>query len=860
MRKLLCWLDKNILKVGISFLLVFIPLYPKLPLLDIEHTWVYIRLEDFFVALLVFIFGIKLLQKKTTLKSPLTIPIFLYWLVGGLSLVYAILILHPNLPNFFPSVAFLHYLRRIEYMVCFFIALSTIESIKDVQRYILFFTFGVVSVILYGFGQRFFGLPAFSTMNEEYAKGVPLLLKPEDRVISTFAGHYDLGAYLVFVIAFLTSLILGLKSKWEKIALLTITIAAYLLLLFTASRVSFAVYLVTVALVLCIHKKKWLVIPVLALSILLVGQVRQASVRLGETFRVRKIVFDLKTGRPIAPFDELVTSPEEIELFSKPSKGKRVYGEELPLGSTFLEVPLLEQEEELLDVEKITLKPATEIGRLATISGQFLVKRALVYDIAFTTRLQGSWPQALQAFRRNIFFGSGYSSISLATDNSYLRALGETGLVGLISFLAILFSIFLISRQSIKKMRLKFNRSVIIGIAGGLFGLSLNAVLIDIFEASKVAYILWIWTGIMVGLFLLSFKKRRSLIEEGINFLQSKAVGVVVLFLISAFVFSPALSNYFTGSDFIWLKRAATTEFKGIRELLFSDKGVFRQPLTFSLFYLGRFLFGLKPEPYRLIIFSLHFLNGAMVYFIAHLLSQSYLVAFLFGLFFLTCPACGKSVFYLSASSGLFTTFFLFLSIFLFLRSRKDKRPLSYLECFAGLLFFVFGLKSWFTPFPMIAGLAFFSSIALNFLYRQIIFSGYGKARRFVGRGFILFVALAISSFYYQSVKKIDDMWREAGEIANETLRAISGRYQKFPPESTIYFVNLPEKIGQAWVFPEGVKEGLWLIYKDETLKVKRNNRLQAALDFKDKHENVYLFIYEGGDLKEVTRRENEKQ
>jgi len=75
MQKLINWWDKYILKIGIIFLLFFIPLYPKLPLLDIVQTWVYVRAEDFLVAFLVFIFAIELIRKKVSLQSPLTLPI-----------------------------------------------------------------------------------------------------------------------------------------------------------------------------------------------------------------------------------------------------------------------------------------------------------------------------------------------------------------------------------------------------------------------------------------------------------------------------------------------------------------------------------------------------------------------------------------------------------------------------------------------------------------------------------------------------------------------------------------------------------------------------------------------------------------
>ena len=66
-----------------------------------------------------------------------------------------------------------------------------------------------------------------------------------------------------------------------------------------------------------------------------------------------------------------------------------------------------------------------------------MVKKVFTYDLSFTTRFQGQWPKAMDAFSKNILFGSGYGSIGLAVDNSYLRMLAEVGLLGFLSFLTI---------------------------------------------------------------------------------------------------------------------------------------------------------------------------------------------------------------------------------------------------------------------------------------------------------------------------------------------------------------------------------------------------------------------------------------
>jgi len=117
----------------------------------------------------------------------------------------------------------------------------------------------------------------------------------------------------------------------------------------------------------------------------------------------------------------------------------------LPLGSGYIPLSGAQEATQVAVIKRpifTSLKTASKASEIATVSGEFLVKRSLVYDISFTTRIQGTWPRAFEALGRNILLGSGYSSINLATDNSYFRALGETGVLGLGAFLSILLGFF----------------------------------------------------------------------------------------------------------------------------------------------------------------------------------------------------------------------------------------------------------------------------------------------------------------------------------------------------------------------------------------------------------------------------------
>lgn len=123
-------------------------------------------------------------------------------------------------------------------------------------------------------------------------------------------------------------------------------------------------------------------------------------------------------------------------------------------------------------------------------------------DRSTSIRFNVEWPRAMRAFYKNPLLGTGYSSITLATDNDYLRALGETGLLGLLSFILIFINLF----KSL--FNFKFSNifegdglfSVFVSCAiGSLVGILTTSIFIDIFEASKFALIFWLLIGIVVG-------------------------------------------------------------------------------------------------------------------------------------------------------------------------------------------------------------------------------------------------------------------------------------------------------------------------------------------------------------------------
>lgn len=488
--------EVNIFSLIIIGLLIFIPIYPKFPLFNVPGTFVAIRIEDFIIAFVFFIWLIQQIRLGfPNLKDRVGKLILLYWGIGFLSLISAIFITK----NIVPHIAVLHFLRRIEYMSLFFVALSSVRSVKNIKTYCGIILLATAGVIVFGLGQKFLNWPVVSTMNAEFSKGMILRLSEWARVNSTFAGHYDLAAYLVLILAITGGFFFVIKNKLARIATLLVGFFSLYLLILTASRVSFAVYLVAIFFVLLLTKKYWWIGPVMALSLTMMLLSTEITQRFALTFNVDLSYLSSKIPKWGGEVNQLnlkptvtpIPTPTPIETVKRGSRG--VGGRVIIPTPTPTFVPMAAAETQ-------EWMPTTEL--------------AIQYSDGI--RFSVEWPRAIRAFFKNPFLGTGFSSVTLATDNDYLRSLAETGLLGFISFFLIFLEIIRRIIVFLRRNKDEVLRALVIGFTGGLLGFLGNAVFIDVFESSKVAFIFWILMGSLVGLMKVSSIQNKKTNEKNL--------------------------------------------------------------------------------------------------------------------------------------------------------------------------------------------------------------------------------------------------------------------------------------------------------------------------------------------------------
>lgn len=730
MKKIISWAWDNILFLETLFLLVFIPLYPKLPLVDIKNTWVYIRAEDFVVVAVIASWVILLLRKKISLRTPLTLPILIFWIIGAIATIHGVVLIFPSLPNVFPNVAFLSYLRHIEYMSLFFIAYSGVRDKKSLPIVIAILTLTLLAVIGYGVGQKYLGFPAYLTMNEQYAKGVPIQLSDLSRIPSTFAGHYDLAAYLVLILPILASMIFGFRNLFVKLFLLVTVVLGFGLLATTVSRVSFFALLIVFFVVLFFQKKRFVfyALPLVILAVILFLSFKPTLLnRFGNTVREVDVLVDGGTGNAVGEVKFLPSSYFKDKIIkqkfikdrseldaamignidspgSSPASTLTQFellppvvplvtasnvsnGENLPQGTGYINLslsPVIRRVGNFFYELAPDLSTTTS-AQVLIFHGNYLVKRAAAYDLSFTTRFQGEWPNAIAAFERDVIFGSGYGSVSLAIDNNYFRMLAETGLLGILSFFIIFLALGIYITKTVGNIESKVVRSFVIGFAAGVIGLAINATLIDVFEASKIAYILWILVGVTVGVLALYHEKEIDLGRELTRALTSTYAVAIYLAIGIVAIFSPLISNFFVGDDFTWFRWAA--DYGNIWRYFIDSGGFFYRPGTKIYFQLMYQVFWLNPVVYHVVSIVLHSLVAALFFILAKKILGNKLLAALAAVLFVVMSGYHEIVFWTSATGSLVTAVAVLSSLLFFISWEEKKKPVLYAATIVSMVF-----------------------------------------------------------------------------------------------------------------------------------------------------------------------------
>jgi len=346
--------------------------------------------------------------------------------------------------NVRPMITLLHFFRRVEYMSVFFLVYWAAKDLSARKYFLELAVLPSLGVFIYGVAQMYFGAPVISTMDAESSKGIALTLRPGVPLSSTFAGHYDLAVYLTMIMTFIAAISSSISSWIKRVPFLLVFSILLWLFMQAGSRIGLPSLIFSVCIVTFIYKRYFLG---LFLTCLIFGFIASSP---GYIDRFQSIfkTFIQKTSFVVSP---------------------PIYA-----ASTAIETNI-----------------ATQAAILAPEQNE-------PQDISSSIRFDVEWPRALRAFYKNPLFGTGYSSITLATDNDYLRTLGETGILGLITFICLLAYMFRSLLKLIKE-RKDIEKLIAVSAMGVFIAFLTTAIFIDVFESSKIAILFWAFMGLALS-------------------------------------------------------------------------------------------------------------------------------------------------------------------------------------------------------------------------------------------------------------------------------------------------------------------------------------------------------------------------
>lgn len=133
-------------------------------------------------------------------------------------------------------------------------------------------------------------------------------------------------------------------------------------------------------------------------------------------------------------------------------------------------------------------------------------------ETSLSWRLEETWPRMFDMLKLNVLTGGGMSSVGIGLDSEYATLLGETGIIGLAIFLWLMYQIIKVLRKGLREELSEESKWVLLSVLAITVGLLIEATFVDVFRASKIASLYWVFVGASV--MLITSKKRGGLVRE----------------------------------------------------------------------------------------------------------------------------------------------------------------------------------------------------------------------------------------------------------------------------------------------------------------------------------------------------------
>ena len=91
---------------------------------------------------------------------------------------------------------------------------------------------------------------------------------------------------------------------------------------------------------------------------------------------------------------------------------------------------------------------------------------------------------------------------------------------------------------------------------------------------------------------------------------------------------------------------------------------------------------------------------------------------------------------------------------------------------------------------------------------------------------------LVVGVWNIRETQRVGNEWQKAAQITEQTLLTLREVYFPLREPTFFAFVNPPIRYGRAWVFPTGLNDALWHMFREGPYEIKTFPTVEDAMNY----------------------------
>jgi len=104
-----------------------------------------------------------------------------------------------------------------------------------------------------------------------------------------------------------------------------------------------------------------------------------------------------------------------------------------------------------------------------------------------------------------------------------------------------------------------------------------------------------------------------------------------------------------------------------------------------------------------------------------------------------------------------------------------------------------------------------------------------------IGKSIVVIALILVSVWNYQELMRISQEWKFSSRVTEQTLQAMKKNFFPLREHTTFVYVNTPTRYGRAWIFPTGLGDALWHMYRESPYEIVELTSFEEAFDYPQK-------------------------